>query len=192
MKEAEPRHPKPGNKKIDTFIGVIFLSIGFVFVGFALQTSNGVSLQTLLISAAIMTATYLSFVDATTHLLPNIVTAPLALAATATVLIVSIGSPNADQLVRAVACGVGLSVVFFVAHILAGLGMGDVKYSYSIGVITGWFGIETLITALMVTSLTGALGAVITTIATKSLRHRTAYGPYLSLGLATALVLAIN
>lgn len=88
-----------------------------------------------------------------------------------------------------VASGVGASL-FFVALILLtrgkGMGWGDVKLAFAIGLILGWP--KTLV-ALMAAFLTGAVvGIILILIRKKTLKQSVPFGPFLVLGTILALV----
>lgn len=70
------------------------------------------------------------------------------------------------------------------------MGMGDVKYSYSIGLLLAWLGQPYISIGLIVGLVTAALVAGVQTVRSRSLGGDLAFGPYLALGLWAALLSA--
>ena len=132
----------------------------------------------------------LSAIDLRSHRLPNRGTLALAILSTVGLGLVGAMSDQAERLPVAVGSGIALLIVFFLVHLVAALGMGDVKYAYTIGCTTGWFGFPTLMTALLITSATAAIGAAAVLIISRDSSKRIPYGPFMSLGLAAAILVS--
>lgn len=174
-------------KGIDSVLVALVTLVGaiLVFATFVDQLAIAVVLVCI-----VAVAGCLALVDLQQHRLPNIYTGPLALFSTVALGACGLLYNVANRTPRAVMFGVGFTILFFVLHLVAKLGMGDVKYAYSIGFVTGWFGYSTLVAAFLVTSLSAAFVATLIVVVTRNTKLKIAYGPYMSLGLVTALVLA--
>jgi leader peptidase (prepilin peptidase)/N-methyltransferase len=70
------------------------------------------------------------------------------------------------------------------------LGMGDVLVSPLLGSVLGWFDPWAVVAAWVVAALAGGVGAAISLIRVEPRQSLVAYGPFLILGTAAALVMA--
>jgi leader peptidase (prepilin peptidase)/N-methyltransferase len=70
------------------------------------------------------------------------------------------------------------------------LGMGDVLVSPLLGSVLGWFDPWAVVSAWVVAALAGGVGAAISLIRGEPRQSLVAYGPFLILGTAAALVVA--
>ena len=124
----------------------------------------------------------LAAVDLATRRLPNVITVPTALVAIA--LRVAF---ERSELAGAALAGVAALLVFAALSLAmrGGLGMGDVKLAAMLGFVLG----SVVVPALMIGILAGALASV-ALLATRraSLKSAIAYGPYLALGGAIAIL----
>ena len=117
--------------------------------------------------------------------LPNVIILPVAAAA----IVLRVGFERSD-LVEVVVAGVVTFVVFYVLAMLlrGGLGMGDVKLAAMLGFLLG----SAVFPALVIGIAAGGLWAVGLVVARKAtMRSSIAYGPFLALGGAIA-ILAFN
>lgn len=126
----------------------------------------------------------LALFDVATRRIPNVVTVPAALAAVL-LRIVFVRSALPEILIAGV-----VSWLFFLVFALRtrGLGMGDVKLAGLLGLLLG----ESVLYGLLIGTIVG--GVVSLALITRSrtwLRRSIAYGPYLCLGGAVA-ILAFN
>jgi leader peptidase (prepilin peptidase)/N-methyltransferase len=123
-------------------------------------------------------------VDLATRRIPNVLVAGLA-----AVALVPRAAAERSLLVESLVAG---AAVFAVALLLAylargGLGMGDVKLAGALGLVLG----KVVLLALVVGTLAGAAGAIAILIRRGRAGRRAtiAYGPYLALGGALAVLL---
>ena len=97
-------------------------------------------LQAVIAAWFIFTAIRLSYWDFKCHRLPN----PLVL----TTLVISLigftslaaAQDSWDRLLAAALGAAALVLLYFLAHVFGGMGMGDVKYASVIGLYLGWLG----------------------------------------------------
>jgi len=124
----------------------------------------------------------LAAVDLATRRLPNVITIPTALVA-----IALRAAFERSELAGAAVAGLGALLAFAVCSFLlrGGLGMGDVKLAAMLGFVLG----SAVVPALMTGILAGGV-ASIALLATRraSWRSAIAYGPYLALGGAIAIL----
>ena len=109
----------------------------------------------------IAVSTWLSVIDVREHRLPNKIVGPLALAVIAGVVIGGFVQEDLARSWRALGFGFAVAGVLLVANLLAGIGMGDVKYGFPMAATVGWFGWDALVLALMATALSAGVAAAV-------------------------------
>jgi leader peptidase (prepilin peptidase)/N-methyltransferase len=129
-------------------------------------------------------------IDVDVQLLPREVSLP---AFVVVVVVLSIVEGPADvgrwgPLVGAVV----MTAITWVLRIVSrgSLGMGDVLVSPLLGSALGWFDPWAVVSAWVVAALAGGVGAAISLIRGEPRQSLVAYGPFLILGTAAALVVA--
>jgi leader peptidase (prepilin peptidase)/N-methyltransferase len=111
----------------------------------------------------------------------NAVTVPVSIAA----LILRAAFNRGDFLEVVVTGGVAFLAFFALALILrGGLGMGDVKLAAMLGFLLG----EQVLGALVLGAIAGGVAGLIILTRSPSRRSTMAYGPYLALGAAVAIL----
>lgn len=138
--------------------------------------------------AMVATLGVLSDIDIRTRRLPNRIVGPLALATVAGVTIAGIASDDLERSAVAVAIGVIFVVALTSANIAGGMGMGDVKLGFPIGVVAGWFGTEAILATVFVGAVAGALAATVVMILARRRSLEVSYGPYLALGSVAGMI----
>jgi leader peptidase (prepilin peptidase)/N-methyltransferase len=126
----------------------------------------------------------LATIDLATRRLPNVITLPVAVLA-----LVLRGAAERPHLTEVAIAGVAAFVAFYVIAFIArgGFGMGDVKLTAMLGFLLG----SKVVSALVLGILAGGLWAAILLAARRGgLRSSFAYGPYLCLGAAVAILLS--
>jgi leader peptidase (prepilin peptidase)/N-methyltransferase len=93
-----------------------------------------------------------------------------------------------SRLAEVVIAGLVFLLVFFALSLFlrGGLGMGDVKLAGMLGFLLGW----TVLPALMIGAIAGGVAAAVLLSRDEGRRATMAYGPYLALGAAIAVLLA--
>jgi leader peptidase (prepilin peptidase)/N-methyltransferase len=127
----------------------------------------------------------LSLIDFDTFLLPNKIVYPLTVALVALLGLAAILDDHGADFVRALLGGLAAFGFFLVVHLIAprGMGFGDVKLSFSLGVALGWISWGSVFVGLFLGFLLGAVVGVLL-IATKlrSRRDHVPFGPFLAAG----------
>ena len=168
---------------------------------FVMATTAGVGFAGLLLVARVgMTArlpAYLYFIvigvplaviDARTNRLPDRLTLP-----SYPILIVLLGaaeaaSPNQGSMVRAGAAAALLAALFFVAALVGGVGLGDVKLAGLLGLVLGFRGWTTVYTGILAAFVLAAVFVLFRAIQGQS-RERLPLGPFLMAGTMVAVLL---
>ena len=93
-----------------------------------------------------------------------------------------------DSLARGLIGGGICVLVFAVAHVMGGMGMGDVKYSAVIGLYLGWLGWESIYWGVFSAFALAAFIVATSAIRRKRLRS-IPFGPFMTLGVVLTGVL---
>lgn len=136
-------------------------------------------------------ATVLAAVDAREHRLPNAMVGPLASAVVFGVTLAGVTGGDLARSGRAFGLAAVTMVVFLAGHMAGGVGMGDVKYAFPLAVVVGWYGAPALMVAAMATTVSAAATLAVLAVLRRGWPSgRLAYGPHMTVGLATALLAA--
>ncbi len=135
----------------------------------------------------VITLGVLSEIDLRSQLLPNRIVSPLALGTVAGVTIAGAGQAELDRTVAALLTGVAVAAVTVTMHVIGGLGMGDVKLIFPIGVVAGWLGADAVLATAVATTVTGGVAA--TALLLTRGRGEFSYGPYMALGSVLGMVI---
>ncbi len=66
--------------------------------------------------------------------------------------------------------------------------MGDVKLSFPIGAVAGWFGTDAVLAAMFVGAVAGGVAAGVAMLLARQGGLAFSYGPYLALGSVTGMI----
>lgn len=131
----------------------------------------------------------LSWIDARTHRLPNRLLASCALIGVTLIGASAIVSHEPTMLVRGVLIGCAAAVAFGLVHILGGMGMGDVKYSWILGFYLGTLGVGAAWWGLWWGFALAAIAITGRRLLTRSRTNgRIPFGPYMSAGAAVGCI----
>ncbi|MFM8971851.1 MAG: prepilin peptidase [Actinomycetota bacterium] len=155
----------------------------------ALRFHDTWALPAYLVLAAGLVA--LALIDLDTFLLPNRIVYPLTIAVVALFVVAAVAGDDSAALVRALLGGSASFAVFLLLHLVSprGMGFGDVKLSFVLGVSLGWVSGPTVFLGMFLAFLLGSvvgLGLIITKV--RSRRDHVPFGPFLAAGTLLALV----
>ena len=143
----------------------------------------------LVLSSALLA---LSLIDLDTFLLPNKIVYPLSVAMVVLLGIPALVDSAGSDYVRALLGGVAAFAFFFTVMMISprGMGFGDVKLSFSLGVALGWLSWGSVFLGLFLGFLLGAVVGV-ALIATKVLtrKQHVPFGPFLAAGTVLAILI---
>lgn len=147
--------------------------------------------MTLVVLQAVVFLIAATIVDLRELRIPNRLNLGFALLSTLSVLIAGVATEDMGSVGRAVLAGFVAFAAFLALHILSpgGLGGGDVKLAYGIGVTLGWFSWSTLLWGLMIAAVLNGVAAVGLAILLRSRRAELPFGPSLAVGATAALAL---
>ncbi len=127
----------------------------------------------------------LSLIDLDTFLLPNKIVYPLSVSLVVLFGVAALLDDSTDDFGRAILGGLAAFVFFLVVHLIAprGMGFGDVKLSFSLGVALGWISWGSVFVGLFLGFLLGAvIGVALIATKVRSRRDHVPFGPFLAAG----------
>ena len=125
----------------------------------------------------------LTHVDLRTNRLPNEIVYPTVLVLASCVLLTAIDSQDWRRALIACATACVLAACYATLWLLGGLGFGDVKLSFALGLALGWSGwFAALIGTLAAFVLSGAFALITVTKRTARAGARIPFGPWMLLG----------
>lgn len=159
-----------------------------LFVGLGLRFGEDWALPAYLVFTASLVA--LSAIDLRHHLLPNRIVYPLAVVSVVLFGLAAVAESDGDAFLRALACALGAFAAFFVLHLISprGMGFGDVKLSFVLGLALGWLGVGETVLGLFLGFVYGAvIGVLLIAIRRRSREQHIPFGPFLAAGTMTAI-----
>jgi leader peptidase (prepilin peptidase)/N-methyltransferase len=132
----------------------------------------------------------LSLIDFDTFLLPDRIVSPLSASMVVLFALPAIVDDSGSDFVRALLGGLAAFAFFLTVHLIAprGMGFGDVKLSFSLGVALGWLSWGTVFLGLFLGFLLGAvIGVALIATRVRSRRDHVPFGPFLAAGTVLAI-----
>jgi leader peptidase (prepilin peptidase)/N-methyltransferase len=168
---------------------LVELACGGLWLGMALRFGASWALPAYLVLVSALLA--LALIDLDTFLLPNRIVYPLTVALVALLGLAALLEDDGSAYVRALLGGLAAFAFFLTVHLIAprGMGFGDVKLSFSLGVALGWLSWGTVFLGLFLGFLLGALvGMVLIATGIRSRRDHVPFGPFLAAGAVLAIL----
>ena len=134
----------------------------------------------------------LAIIDYQTQRLPNRIVGWLTVAQLAALGYLGLEQPEKFRiaLVTAIATLVTYSLLFLISR--GSLGMGDVKFSFPLGLTIGWYApSDWLLTVLLTFVLAGLVSIVEVVIGRKTWKSKFAFGPYMYLTAILVIVIKL-
>lgn len=168
---------------------LVELSCAVLWVLMALRFGASWELPAYLVLSAALLA--LSVIDFDTFLLPNRIVYPLSVAMVALLAVPAIVDGQGSDYVRALLGGLAAFGFFLVVHLVAprGMGFGDVKLSFSLGVALGWLSWGHVFLGLFLGFLLGAvIGLALIATGIRTRKDHVPFGPFLAAGTILAIL----
>ena len=163
---------------------------GVLFLAVAARFGASWELPAYLVLTAALLA--ISIIDLEHFIVPDRITAPLTVSALALLGVAALAEGNGWRFGRTLLGGVAYFAFLLLLNILypKGMGMGDVKLAFSLGLYLGWLGWGQVFLGGFLAFLLGAVVGV-TLIATKvkSRKDVVPFGPFLALGAMLTILL---
>ncbi len=128
----------------------------------------------------------IAVIDVRHRIIPNRLTYPALLLAPALVLLAWLLGDAADPVRGVVGLLLYGGIMFLVALVSRGMGMGDVKLAALIGLVLGAFGLRYVGVAAGAAIVLGGLGGLVALAMGKSRKSAIPFGPYLAAGAVVA------
>jgi leader peptidase (prepilin peptidase) / N-methyltransferase len=165
-------------------------SCGVLFAAVAARFGASWELPAYLVLAAALLA--ISLIDLEHFIVPDRITAPLTLSALALLGVATVAEADGWRFGRALLGGVAFFAFLLLLNLLypKGMGMGDVKLAFSLGLFLGWLGWGQVFLGGFLAFLLGAVvGVGLIATGIKGRKDVVPFGPFLALGtMVTILV----
>jgi leader peptidase (prepilin peptidase)/N-methyltransferase len=141
---------------------------------------------------AVMVAAFLSLMPAITwidierRIIPNRITYPAFLGFSAYVVVAWLFDGGTDPVRALAGAALYAGVLFVVAIVSRGMGMGDVKLALVIGVVLGAIGLRFVGVAAAGAVLFGGIGAIVALATGRNRKAMIPFGPYMAAGAVVA------
>jgi leader peptidase (prepilin peptidase)/N-methyltransferase len=156
---------------------------GVLFAAVAARFGSSWALPAYLVLTAALLA--ISIIDLEHFIVPDRITAPLTVSALALLGLAAVADGNGWRFGRMLLGGVAFFAFLLVLNLLypRGMGMGDVKLSFSLGLYLGWLGWGQVFLGGFLAFLLGALvGVGLIATGIKGRKDFVPFGPFLALG----------
>ena len=156
---------------------------GVLFLVVAARFGASWELPAYLVLAAALLA--ISIIDLEHFIVPDRITAPLTVSALALLGLAALAEGNGWRFGRTLLGGVAFFAFLLLLNILypKGMGMGDVKLAFSLGLYLGWLGWGQVFLGGFLAFLLGAVvGVALIAMKIKSRKDFVPFGPFLALG----------
>lgn len=168
---------------------LVELACAGLWVAMALRFGTSWALPAYLVLVSALLA--LSLIDLDTFLLPNRIVYPLSVAMVGLFGLAAVLGDSTGTYVRALLGGLAAFAFFLAIHLIAprGMGFGDVKLSFSLGVALGWLSWGSVFLGLFLGFLLGAVvGLALIATGLRTRRDHVPFGPFLAAGTVLAIL----
>ena len=128
----------------------------------------------------------IAYIDLDHHLILNVVLLPTLIATLALLALASLGTNEWNRLGRAVICAIVLGAFYLLLSIIwkGGMGDGDIKLAFILGLITGWLGWSQFIIGAFAAFFIGGFLSLVLIVGKKVDMHGgIPFGPSMLLGI---------
>jgi leader peptidase (prepilin peptidase)/N-methyltransferase len=164
---------------IEILTGVLFAAVGARY-------SHSWALPAFLVLTAALIA--ISAIDLEHFIIPNRIVYPVGFASVILLAFAALMGHDWPSFVRALLGAIAAFSFFFVLHVVApgGMGFGDVRLSFILGMFLGWLGWAYVFGGLFSGFLYGAvIGMVLIAFGRRGRRQHIPFGPFLAAGTMT-------
>jgi leader peptidase (prepilin peptidase)/N-methyltransferase len=164
-----------------------------LFAGVGARFAHSWALPAYLVLAAGLVA--LSAIDLELYILPNRIIYPLGIIGAPLLAFASAVEGDWSAFVRAIIAAAVAFTFFLVVHLVSprGMGFGDVRLSFVLGLFLGWLGWGELAGGLFFGFLYGAVvGILLIAVKVRGRRQQIPFGPFLAAGTMTFVLFGVQ
>lgn len=168
---------------------LVELGTGALFAGVAWKFQAHWVLAGFLVLAATLVA--IAVIDLEHYIVPNRILIPVVPASIALLALGALGDGTWGDFARALAGGGAAFGALLVVHLInpRGMGMGDVKLAFLLGLFLGWLGWGEVVLGLFLGFLLGAvIGVVLIAARIRSRKEAVPFAPFLAAGTMAAVL----
>ena len=168
---------------------LVELLTGVLFVAGALRFGVDWVLPAYLVFFASLVA--ITFIDLEHYIIPNRVLYPTLYITVPLLVLAAAAQGDWDNLQRALVGAVGAWVFFLLLHLVSprGMGFGDVRLSFLLGLFLGWLDLRHVFLGIFVGFLLGSIvGIVLMVLRRRGRKDHIPFGPFLAAGSVIAVL----
>ena len=168
---------------------LVELTTAALFVAAALRFGLDWVLPAYLVFFAALVA--ITFIDLELYIIPNRVLYPTLYITVPLLVLAAAAQGDWDNLQRALVGAVGAWVFFLLLHLVSprGMGFGDVRLSFLLGLFLGWLDLRHVFLGIFVGFLLGSIvGIVLMVLRRRGRKDHIPFGPFLAAGSVIAVL----
>ena len=192
--DKQPLRPFPTVRRLTgtALYRLVILATVLLFVGVALRFDGGWEVPAYLVFFTCLVS--ITVIDFQLQIIPNRIVYPTIFAAVPLLALAALARGDWDRFGQAMLGATLAWLALLILHLIspAGMGFGDVRLSFVLGLFLGWIDLSHVIAGLFLGVLIIAVvGVLLAVLRLRSLQEHIAFGPFLAAG-STVAVFAGN
>jgi leader peptidase (prepilin peptidase)/N-methyltransferase len=176
-------------ERISARYPLVELGTAALFVAIAARFHDSWALPAYLVLGGALVA--ISAIDLEHYIIPNRIVYPVGIALVLLFAFAALASGTWDAFGRAIGGGCAAFAVLFVIHVISprGMGFGDVRLCFLLGIALGWLGWEQVLFGIFAGFLYGAfVGLALMALRLRNRKQHVPFGPFLAAGTLTIVL----
>jgi leader peptidase (prepilin peptidase)/N-methyltransferase len=188
--DKQPLRPFPTVRRLTgtALYRLVILATVVLFVGVALRFDGGWEVPAYLVFFTCLVA--ITVIDFQLQIIPNRIVYPTIFAAVPLLALAALARGDWDRFGQAMLGATLAWLALLILHLIspAGMGFGDVRLSFVLGLFLGWIDLSHVIAGLFLGVLIIAVvGVLLAVLRLRSLQEHIAFGPFLAAGSSVAV-----
>lgn len=188
--ERKPLRPLPTLRGLTDSLQdrLVIVATVVLFAGAALRFDGGWVVPAYLVFFVCLVS--VSVIDAQLQIIPNYIVYPTIFASIPLLALAALGTGEWDRFGHAIMGATLAWLALLVIHLISpsGMGFGDVRLSFVLGLFLGWISLGHVFTGLFLgVLLICAVGLILAVLRLRSLQEHIAFGPFLAAGSTLAV-----
>ena len=132
----------------------------------------------------------ITVIDADRQIIPNYIVYPTIFASIPLLALAALVQDECDRFGHSMIGATLAWLALFALHLVspAGMGFGDVRLAFVLGLFLGWISLSHVLTGMFLgVALIAVVGVVLAALRLKSLQEHIAFGPFLAMGSTLAV-----